>query len=63
MNISQAAKAWTALSVGGLAWGAEVVASAPSQITSSEWLGAAGVLVAAVGVFFMPNTTPAPPGP
>jgi hypothetical protein len=62
MNISKYAKAWTALTAGGLAWGAQVVASTSSSITGAEWLGAAGIVVAALGVFFMPNTNvPAPP--
>jgi hypothetical protein len=60
INAARAAKAWTALTVGGLAWGAQVVA-ANHPITNAEWLGAAGVVVATVGVFFMPNTNTPPP--
>jgi hypothetical protein len=57
VSIAKAAKFWTALSAGGLAWGAQVVASTSSSITAPEWLGLAGVAVAAVGVWFMPNTS------
>ncbi len=58
--IAKMAKAWTALTVGGLAWGAQIIASPSATITSAEWLGGAGIVVAAVGVFLMPNTPPTP---
>lgn len=61
MNVSKYAKAWTALTAGALAWGATVVSSSSSSITGAEWIGAAGIVVAALGVFFVPNTNSPPP--
>ncbi len=57
---ARTAKAWGVLSIGGLAWGAQVVASTPQSITSAEWLGGAGVLVATITCFLTTNAPPAP---
>lgn len=53
--IGKMAKAWTVLSVGGLAWITAVVASDPKAITGPEWITGLGVLVATVGVWLVPN--------
>jgi hypothetical protein len=60
--IAKTAKAWAVLSAGGLAWGAQVVASAPKAITSAEWLGGIGVLVATIACYLTTNA-PAAPAP
>ena len=44
------------LTVGTLAWATAVTTSAPAQITSSEWISFAGVIVAACAVYLAPNT-------
>lgn len=54
--MNRVAKFYTALTGGLLTWGAAVVVSAPAAITASEWVTGAGVLVTAVGVWFIPNT-------
>lgn len=53
-------KAITALVVGGLGWGAVVVASKPAPVTASEWLGLGVVAATALGVYGVPNTPPPP---
>jgi hypothetical protein len=45
----------TALSVGLLAWGGAVVASASGPITASEWITFGGVLATALGVGVVSN--------
>lgn len=40
---------------GVLAWGTAVTVSGPAQITSSEWIVAAGVVVGAFLVWLIPN--------
>lgn len=54
-------KAIASLLVGGLAWATSVVDSAPSNITSSEWIVLAGVGVSTALVYFLGNTPPTAP--
>lgn len=48
-------KAIAAFAAGAITWATSVIASAPAQITASEWIQGAGVLVAAYGVWRLPN--------
>ena len=50
-----ARKAIAAALTGAVTWGTSVVTSSAEQITSSEWVQLAGVLVAAVLVWLLPN--------
>lgn len=61
-------KAIAALVAGGVGWAGVVIASTPTAITSSEWLGLAVVIATALGVYAVPNVPapakpPAPPAP
>lgn len=59
MNPGRYRKALASLIAGSLAWGATVVASAPSSITAAEWLALGGVAAAALAVAGVaPNDTP-----
>lgn len=48
-------KFYTAATGGLLTWGAVVVKSAPTDITSSEWLLLAGAAVTAIAVLVVRN--------
>jgi len=55
------AKAITALVLGVIGWGTQVVDSAPAAITAPEWIGLATVVAASLGVFGVTNAPkPAP---
>lgn len=43
---------------GGVAWGNLVVASSPEQVTASEWLMLASVVLSSFGVVAAQNATP-----
>jgi hypothetical protein len=51
-------KFYAALTAGALTWAAAVVTSAPADITASEWVTGAGVLVTAFAVWAVPNVPP-----
>ena len=62
MTISDISKAIGALLVGALGWGAAVVTSSSSAITSSEWIQLATVGVTVITVYILKNgPTPDPP--
>lgn len=56
--LSDIKKAIGALLTGLLAWGTAVVASDPSAITASEWIGLAGVAVTTATVYILKNEAP-----
>lgn len=55
MNLAMYRKTITALVTGLLGWGAVVITSEPTAITSSEWLGLGVALATAFGVYQIPN--------
>jgi hypothetical protein len=55
LNLNVYRKAIIALIVGAIAWGTQVVNSDESGVTSSEWISGAGYLLAALGVYAVPN--------
>lgn len=59
MNIARYSKSLSALVVGALGWGAQVIASPSAAITAPEWLGLGTALAVVLGVFTVVNT-PAP---
>lgn len=56
--MSKYAKSIGAFLVGTHAWGLIVVESSPTDITSGEWIGLYGVIVATFTVFALPNSEP-----
>ena len=51
------AKLLTAVITGLIGWATLVVNSAPTEITSSEWIVLATALATALGVFGVPNAS------
>lgn len=51
-------KAFGASLAGGVAWGNLVVASTPEQVTASEWLMLASVVLSSFGVVAAQSATP-----
>jgi hypothetical protein len=58
MTAASIRKTLTAIVTGAIGWVTLVVNSAPSDITSSEWIVGATVLATALGVFAVPNEPP-----
>lgn len=56
--LKEHSKAFGSALAGGVAWGNLVVASAPEQVTASEWLMLASVVLSAFGVVAAQNATP-----
>lgn len=48
-------KTITAVVTGLIGWGSAVVVSAPTAISSGEWIGLATVLAIGLGVYAVPN--------
>lgn len=59
--MSKYLKTITALVTGAIGWATLVVNSAPTEITSSEWIVGATILATALGVYAVPNNDPVPP--
>lgn len=55
MNFGRYTKTVTALVGAGIAFATLVITSAPSAISSSEWLSGAIGLATALGVYSLPN--------
>lgn len=61
MNLGTHAKLITALVTGIVGWVTLVVNSAPTAITSSEWIVGLVALVTALGVYAVPNAPSSTP--
>jgi hypothetical protein len=54
-KLAEYRKTIAAVLIGALTWATMIVESAPSEITSSEWIAGGGILLAAIGVYAWAN--------